>query len=182
MSFIAMVDPSGRVLQLAASDSLTDQAGHPAGFAVTQMICQSQLSQSLRDTAVLVTVLSGNLLHEPLLYSKYSFKGATGSIQTHFWIGLVASTRHLPLCPPPCFPPLLLTPLPLSQVELLVGRLTNVPAFLPFTWQRSINGILMGAVPHALENALGFVFDFADGGDYYARKRHELFRSRHPSK
>jgi len=63
-----------------------------------------------------------------------------------------------------------------------VGRLTNIPAFLPFAWQRSINGILMGAVPHSLENALGFVFDFADGGDYYARKRNELFRSRHPSK
>jgi hypothetical protein len=67
------------------------------------------------------------------------------------------------------------------QVELLMGRLTNVPAFLPFAWQRTLNGMLMGAVPHALENALGFVFDFADGGDYYARKRNELFNRRHPS-
>jgi hypothetical protein len=63
-----------------------------------------------------------------------------------------------------------------------MGRLTNVPAFLPFAWQRSLNGVLMGAVPHALENVLGFAFDFADGGDYYARKRNELFRQRHPSK
>ena len=61
-----------------------------------------------------------------------------------------------------------------------MGRLTNVPAFLPFAWQRSLNGVLMGAVPHALEDALGFVFDAADGGDYYARKRNELFRQRHP--
>lgn len=62
-----------------------------------------------------------------------------------------------------------------------MGRLTNVPAFLPFAWQRSLNGVLMGAVPHALDNALGFAFDFFDGGDYYARKRNELFRQRHPS-
>lgn len=70
----------------------------------------------------------------------------------------------------------------LMQVELLMGRLTNVPAFLPFAWQRSLNGVLMGAIPHALENALGFLFDAADGSDYYARKRNELFRQRHPSK
>jgi hypothetical protein len=63
-----------------------------------------------------------------------------------------------------------------------MGRLTNVPAFLPFAWQRSLNGVLMGAIPHALENALGFVFDVADGSDYYARKRSELFGQRHPSK
>lgn len=63
-----------------------------------------------------------------------------------------------------------------------MGRLTNVPAFLPFAWQRSLNGVMMGAVPHALENALGFAFDFADGGDYYSRKRNDLFRQRHPSK
>lgn len=69
-----------------------------------------------------------------------------------------------------------------AQVELLMGRLTNVPAFLPFAWQRSLNGVLMGAVPHALEDALGFVFDAADGGDYYARKRNELFRQRHPGR
>lgn len=62
-----------------------------------------------------------------------------------------------------------------------MGRLTNVPAFLPFAWQRTLNGMMMGAVPHALENALGFVFDIADGGDYYARKRNDLFNQRHPS-
>lgn len=65
-------------------------------------------------------------------------------------------------------------------MELLVGRLTNLPAFLPFAWQRGINGIFMGAIPHSLENALGFLFDMADGGDYYARKRNKLFKARHP--
>jgi hypothetical protein len=72
------------------------------------------------------------------------------------------------------------SPKPL-QVELLMGRLTNWPAFPPFAWQRSFNGVVMGAIPHALENGLGFFFDAADGSDYYARKRSELFRQRHPS-
>lgn len=66
-----------------------------------------------------------------------------------------------------------------QQVELLIGRLANLPPFLPRPL-RAANGILMGAAPHALESVLGFAFDYFDGGDYYARKREAQFRARHP--
>jgi hypothetical protein len=64
-------------------------------------------------------------------------------------------------------------------VELFIGRLTNWPPFA-ITPVRSLNGILMGALPHAFENVLGYAFDFMDGGDYYARKRNAAFKARHP--
>eukprot|EP00878_Enallax_costatus_P000136 GHUV01000177.1.p1 GENE.GHUV01000177.1~~GHUV01000177.1.p1 ORF type:complete len:376 (+),score=115.02 GHUV01000177.1:645-1772(+) len=66
-----------------------------------------------------------------------------------------------------------------GPVELFIGRLTNWPPFV-ITPIRSLNGILMGAIPHAFETPLGYVFDFMDGGDYYARKRNAQFKARHP--
>lgn len=66
------------------------------------------------------------------------------------------------------------------QVELMVSRFHNLAPIPPLAWQRGLVGVLAGALPHALEGALGYVFDAADGGDYYARKRNELFKQRHP--
>ncbi|KAF8069533.1 hypothetical protein HT031_001650 [Scenedesmus sp. PABB004] len=65
------------------------------------------------------------------------------------------------------------------KVELFTGRLTNLPAFAPKP-VRSLNGIAMGALPHAFEGALGFVFDYCDGGSFYAAKRNAAFKARHP--
>jgi hypothetical protein len=67
-----------------------------------------------------------------------------------------------------------------TQVELLTGRLTNLPPFLLFAWMRAAAGVAMGALPHALEYPLGFVFDALDGDAYYAEKRHAAFAARHP--
>ena len=66
-----------------------------------------------------------------------------------------------------------------GHVEFFTGRLTNFPPFVPLLF-RNVNGILMGALPHALENVLGVGFDFIEGGDYYKKKRDTTFRSRHP--
>eukprot|EP00775_Hariotina_reticulata_P010838 gene10838-10994_t len=66
-----------------------------------------------------------------------------------------------------------------GQVELFTGRITNLPPFAPLL-VRVLAGILMGAVPHAFEEVLGFAFDFADGSSYYAQKRNETFKRRHP--
>jgi hypothetical protein len=65
------------------------------------------------------------------------------------------------------------------QVELFTGRLTNFPPFLPLPL-RNAAGIAMGALPHALESVLGYGFDLADGGHYYAAKRDAAFNARHP--
>lgn len=65
------------------------------------------------------------------------------------------------------------------QVELFTGRLTNFPPFLPLPL-RTAAGIAMGALPHAFESVLGYAFDFADGGHFYASKRDAAFAARHP--
>jgi hypothetical protein len=68
------------------------------------------------------------------------------------------------------------------QVELMVARFTNLAPGPPLMWQRGLIGMALGAVPCAFEGLLGFLFDAADGSDYYARKRSKLFWQRHPSK
>jgi hypothetical protein len=60
------------------------------------------------------------------------------------------------------------------QIELMVCRFTNLPPIPPWGWQRSLVGFLLGAWPHAREGLLGRLFDWAEGGNYYARKRHAL--------
>ncbi|WIA10200.1 hypothetical protein OEZ85_010403 [Tetradesmus obliquus] len=66
-----------------------------------------------------------------------------------------------------------------GKVELFTGRLTNFPPFLPLPL-RTAAGIAMGALPHAIEPLLGYAFDVADGGHYYAAKRDAAFDARHP--
>ncbi|KAF6265383.1 hypothetical protein COO60DRAFT_1697920 [Scenedesmus sp. NREL 46B-D3] len=66
-----------------------------------------------------------------------------------------------------------------GKVELFTGRLTNFPPFLPLPL-RTASGIAMGALPHAFESVLGYAFDLADGGRYYASKREAAFNARHP--
>jgi hypothetical protein len=66
-----------------------------------------------------------------------------------------------------------------GHVEFFTGRLTNFPPFVPL-FLRNVNGILMGALPHAFENVLGFGFDLIEGGNYYQKKRDAAFQSRHP--
>lgn len=66
-----------------------------------------------------------------------------------------------------------------AQVELLTARLTNLPPLLASPLRTAV-GVALGALPHALEGVLGYVFDAADGADYYAREREAAFDARHP--
>lgn len=67
-----------------------------------------------------------------------------------------------------------------SQVELMVARFTNLRPFPPLGWQRGLVGMVLGAVPHALEGLLGFLIDVADGDEHYRKQYRQRFRERHP--
>lgn len=66
------------------------------------------------------------------------------------------------------------------QIEMMVARWTNWPPIPPLGWQRGLAGMALGAVPHAFEGLLGFLFDLADGDNHYTNKFMTRFEERHP--